>query len=226
MKDRVDLINQIIKKKAVTNYLEIGVFGGECLFNVIAPKKVAVDPDFSFGVKHKAVNFFKNNNYRNTYHEVTSDTFFETNTQVFDLIFIDGLHTWQQLLIDIENSLKYISPTGIILMHDCLPISKWEATPAKSYDDFKKVKPHEVSPLWCGDGWKILFDIKRQITAFDLKVINLDHGIGVIQFGGKGVEPILNLITDKTDAYDYDNHFEKYKGIIEILNPQSFIESV
>lgn len=226
MVDRVDLINEIVIKKNVKSYLEIGVFGGECLFNVKAPKKVAVDPKFSFGLRHKAINYLKNYNYNIQFHEIPSDNFFETNEQMFDLIFIDGLHTWQQLLIDIENSLKFISPNGLILMHDCLPLTKWEALPAKSYEDFKQSKPDDVSPLWCGDGWKVLFDIKKQITDLELEVVDMDHGIGVIKNGENGSKQLLSLSKEKTNSYDYDQHFEDFKRTIDIVSPQKFMESV
>ena len=226
MIDRVDLINEIIIKKKVKSYLEIGVFAGECLFNIKTHNKVAVDPSFSFGIKHKIKNLFKNSNYNIKYHEVTSDKFFEFNTKVFDLIFIDGLHTWEQLFYDIKNSLKFLSPSGVILMHDCLPITKWEALPAKSYDDFKNLKPKDVSPLWCGDGWKILYQIKQQQPEFDLKLIDLDHGIGVIKNKANNLKAINKVTIEKTSSFDYETDFESYKNSIEILSAKAFVESL
>ena len=41
---RIEVLNAIIKKKDVNNYLEIGVNRGKCLFNIKGPKKrFAVD---------------------------------------------------------------------------------------------------------------------------------------------------------------------------------------
>ena len=41
--------------------------------------------------------------------------------QKFDIIFIDGLHEYDQVKKDIVNSLKFIDEKGFILIHDLLP---------------------------------------------------------------------------------------------------------
>ena len=54
----------------------------------------------------------------------TSDEYFESikDTEVkYDIIFIDGLHHNEQVLKDVENSLKHLSEGGSIVCHDCLP---------------------------------------------------------------------------------------------------------
>ena len=43
------------------------------------------------------------------------------NKESFDCVFIDGLHTYNQVKKDIHNSLKYLNINGIIMLHDCLP---------------------------------------------------------------------------------------------------------
>jgi len=40
---------------------------------------------------------------------------------MYDVIFIDGLHYYKQVLKDIKNSLKILNKDGFILVHDCLP---------------------------------------------------------------------------------------------------------
>jgi hypothetical protein len=60
---------------------------------------------------------------------MTSDEFFENPPHSlafdwiseFDLIFIDGLHTAEQVQKDFENALKILSPNGFIVIHDCNP---------------------------------------------------------------------------------------------------------
>ena len=51
----------------------------------------------------------------------TSDEFFKNNKEKFDLIFLDGLHTYHQTIKDINNSLRNLNSNGIIIIHDCLP---------------------------------------------------------------------------------------------------------
>ena len=50
---------------------------------------------------------------------MTSDKFFKDNEK-FDIIFIDGLHTFEQTIKDIDNSIKFLRDKGVILIHDCL----------------------------------------------------------------------------------------------------------
>ena len=50
----------------------------------------------------------------------TSDIFFENidKDQKFDIIFIDADHTYEQVVKDINNSMKHLSANGVIIMHD------------------------------------------------------------------------------------------------------------
>lgn len=47
-----------------------------------------------------------------------SDDFFARNTQKFDLILIDGDHSYAACDKDIKNSKKALSPGGVIVVHD------------------------------------------------------------------------------------------------------------
>ncbi|GAQ48786.1 hypothetical protein FPK15_contig00017-0040 [Flavobacterium psychrophilum] len=51
---RIEVLNTIINKKNVKNYLEIGVNRGKCLFNIVGPEnRFAVDPFFNFNLWKK-----------------------------------------------------------------------------------------------------------------------------------------------------------------------------
>ena len=76
-----------INRKKYKTYLEIGCFHNELFDNIKCEKKVGVDP-YSGGTIRK-----------------TSDDFFLSNKENFDIIFIDGLHRYHQVKQDILNSL-------------------------------------------------------------------------------------------------------------------------
>ena len=73
---RWDLINEIIIKKKYTDYLEIGCFDNDCFSKININNKTGVDPLKGGTIKK------------------TSDEFFKTNSNKFDIIFIDGLHEY------------------------------------------------------------------------------------------------------------------------------------
>ena len=93
---RTDIINYYIKENQYKSYLEIGVASGANYDNIEIKERESVDP---------AIGAY--NSSRPTYM-MTSDIFFSTivNDKFYDIIFIDGLHEYQQVYKDILNSLN------------------------------------------------------------------------------------------------------------------------
>ena len=84
------IVRALNKFKTIPMYLEIGCDQND-VFNsipVIHSNKIGVDPNSGGS------------------HKMTSDDFFKQNDKSFDVIFIDGLHTYEQTQKDIINSLK------------------------------------------------------------------------------------------------------------------------
>ena len=94
------LINDLISDLNYKSYLELGVSVGESWKLIYCENKIGVDPT------------------QGGTHRKTSDDFFIDNTKNFDVIFIDGLHTYEQCQRDCINSLKFLNPRGVILFHD------------------------------------------------------------------------------------------------------------
>jgi Methyltransferase domain len=147
---RYDLINALVAKNGYKSYLEIGC-RDDSTFDVIDVRhKVGVDPASGGTLR------------------MTSDEFFSQNQETFDIIFIDGLHTYEQVLVDILNSAKVLNPGGVIVMHDCLPTSCYA-----QYD-------YQVSLAWNGDVWKSFLHA-RTLHDLDAATCLIDHGVGVIK---------------------------------------------
>ena len=53
-----------------------------------------------------------------TYHRNGADAFFEQNDEMFDLIFIDGDHRYEQAKKDLDNSMPCLAEGGIIAYDD------------------------------------------------------------------------------------------------------------
>ena len=95
---RTEIIKRIISQKNIKKYLEIGCDQDEVFSEIEVENKIGVDPN-SGGT-----------------HRMTSDSFFLINNKLFDLIFIDGLHTYEQVKKDIINSLNCLNKNGLILV--------------------------------------------------------------------------------------------------------------
>ena len=109
---RYDLINKLIKENNFKDYLEIGVCDPRTCFDIVeCENKDSVDPGIEF--EENPVDY-----------KMTSDEFFDwldnnNPNRKYDVIFIDGLHLSWQVKNDIENSLRYLSDNGYIILHDC-----------------------------------------------------------------------------------------------------------
>ena len=191
---RYEIIQDIINFKKYNSYLEIGCDRNQSFSNIKIKKKVGVDP------------------VEGGTHKMTSDEFFNINKDMFDIIFIDGLHEYYQVIKDIENSLNFLNDNGVILLHDCLPRTIWnQITPRINSD-------------WNGDVWKAIVKC-RTLEYLDTYTCIADRGIGIIlkkensnRLKLEGID--FEKLTFK-DYYDNHKHYMnliKNNEIFEIIN--------
>jgi hypothetical protein len=192
---RFDIINYLIEKYKLINYLEIGVFKGENIREIKALHKDGVDPG-SEGYTPPEVNY-----------PTSSDEFFKLieghNEIKYDIIFIDGLHHADQVEKDIKNSLNHIIDGGFILLHDCNPVS-YEA----------QLVPRQTT-AWNGDTWKAFVDFKLNNPTYECCVIDTDFGVGFIKNTGTEYQ-INNRIND----WDYFN--SNRKNLLNLITWDEF----
>ena len=127
------LKNNLPKNFNPENILEIGSFEGRSaiFFTNFYPNSLISCVDTWEGSdEHKNFNFFKiENNFNNNTkylvksnrlkkYKKASDIFFSENNILFDLIYIDGDHSSEQLCKDIYNSWKFLKKNGILVVDD------------------------------------------------------------------------------------------------------------
>ena len=129
---RQRIVQEIINLKNYQSYLEIGCYKNDLFDKIKCNIKVGVDP-ISGGTVRK-----------------TSDDYYKTNKEKFDIIFIDGLHHYEQVIKDIHNSLNVLNENGVILLHDCLPNNLYE-----------QIVPR-CKHIWNGDVWKAIVECRTK----------------------------------------------------------------
>ena len=175
---RIDLIAKHIKREEYKRYLEIGVNDGICLLSIQCPSKTGVDPSPKIGIKTWITSVLKYpKNIRTKIIKKTSDDFFENNTSEFDVTFIDGLHTYEQVLRDFCNAYNSLSLGGTIFLHDTLPPHRASSIRAQSYNEAESLNVSGWTGDWCGDVWKILVHCQRHFP--DLKIHTYAHDFGL-----------------------------------------------
>jgi hypothetical protein len=182
---RWDLIQFIIDKYKFDSYLEIGCDKDQSFSKIKIKNKVGVDPISGGTIRS------------------TSDEFFLNNHNRFDIIFIDGLHEYKQVLNDINNSLKILNKDGFILVHDCLPRSlAQQAVP-------------RYRGSWNGDVWKSIVELR---TKNDLNIITclIDFGVSIIK-KDKNEFPLFLDCNDfsKLKFKDYYHNHIKFMNILD-----------
>ena len=184
---RLNLINKIIIDFQLKSYLEIGCDQDEVYSKIKVENKAGVDPVSGGNIR------------------LTSDEFFKKNTDFFDLIFIDGLHEYSQVKKDIVNSLKVLNPKGIILIHDCMPLSYLDQAIPRG------------QRKWNGDVWKSIVHV-RTLENVDTYTFIADRGIGII-FPRKNRNKLS--IKNNTDfkKLRFKDYFENHNNY---MNPIDF----
>jgi hypothetical protein len=200
---RSEIINRLSEIIDAKSYLEIGVrIHAENFDKIKIPNKAGVDPD-----TEKCCD-------RDPTYKITSDEYFSSNNETFDIIFIDGLHEAGQVERDILNSLDRLNEGGYIVCHDMNPII-YEHQLLK--DDPKRIeyvlgeraKGTVSYGVWNGDCWKAFVKLRMYRDDLSMVTLNTDFGVSVIT---RGKQNKLNI---KNSEITYEN-LEKNR--VEWLN--------
>jgi SAM-dependent methyltransferase len=235
--DRIVFIQELFKRTAFTNYLEIGCRTGASFLPIKAAKKTAVDPVFKVPMVQKLKWLFKEpKNLGNRYFEEASDTFFERRKPylqklgTLDVVLVDGLHSFRAALSDVLNALAYLRPDGIIVMHDCFPPNKIAAL---SLDDFEahyaKHRTDGRKGMWNGDVWKAIVYLREcHSNLLDVCVIDTDSGLGIVRFkNGNGAQQldIDESVFARIDAMAYEDLMADHQNLLN-LKPVAYADTI
>lgn len=186
---RTDIINKFIISRNYLRYLEIGVRNPDSNFNKVrCAFKVGVDPNVD------------------TTYRMTSDEYFKQSTDIFDIIFIDGLHLEEQVDKDIANSLSCLSSNGVIILHDCNPIA---------YEH--QIEEYDFKSTWNGTVWKSFAKLRMNADNLSMYCIDTDHGCGVIEYG-------VQQIFDKQIPLTYQSLDMNRKDMLNLINVDEFLK--
>lgn len=189
--DRTAILNILAEKISAKSYLEIGYGNGKNFEKINCKIKISVDP---------------NPDYNATIC-LTSDDFFKTNKNTFDLIFIDGLHHSDQVERDVLNALEVLNEGGYIVCHDLNP----------------QQEEHQTIPyqggIWNGDCWRAFVKFRQTKSDLEMFTIDADNGCGVIK---KGQQELL-LINQELNYKNFDSN---RKSWLNLITPNEFYKKM
>jgi SAM-dependent methyltransferase len=199
--NRADMINMIAKKIGAKTYLEIGVQTGKTFRAVNVEDKIGVDPDPQ---------------WKDQTHIMGSDQFFEQleDDEKFDIIFVDGLHQWEQVARDLANSVEHLAPGGVILVDDCAPRQK-------AYQTRQPTAVH-----WTGDVWRawLRYRSKMAKRGWFSCTYDVAFGLGILHQHKDAVElsDDVETMCEHSWKLPYSQFAEHFDRVLDFQSVQSF----
>ena len=158
------LKSNLKNRKNINNILEIGSYEGRsaifflnCFSNSIITcvdtwggSDEQKDLDSKIIEKNFDTNLSKHHKLnRMNKFKMTSNKFFDKNKSNFDLIYIDGDHSCDQVYIDINNAWKVLNKNGILILDDYLWwfYKNLKMNPSTAINNFIKKNYNEFSNL-------------------------------------------------------------------------------
>lgn len=154
-----DVLTRLHERTKPRTYLEIGVESGATLALARHSSTVlGVDPE-PHPIKHPLPEGAR------LFHE-TSDAFFAAHsregtlgTRRVDLAFIDGMHRFENALLDFAHCESWCHADSIIVLHDCLPLVKGTASRERATN------------FWVGDTWKVVLALAARRPELRIRTV-------------------------------------------------------
>jgi len=185
--NRIRAVQKALAMRSNPVYLEIGVSRGQAFQRISADVKFAVDPAFRLTERTRELADAKGRVVQ--YFETTSDAFFENEKALLvrhpiDVALIDGLHTYEQVVRDVENTVRHLKDDGVIFLHDCNPPFELAGRRADSWDEFmaQQSGPLKIG-IWNGDVWKAIVELRSTRPDLLVGVLKCDQGVGFVRKG-------------------------------------------
>ena len=186
-------------------YMEIGVRDGDCIRQIRAARKIAVDP--------APVGPERITSDGTELHALTSDDFFagaapaELPPESVHVALVDGLHEFHQALRDVLNLEPYMARGGTIFIHDCNPPTQRHA--------------ENPNGPWNGDVWKVPYFLRRFRPDLECHTLDCDWGLGIVTgFSGRSFTP-RPADVEMTAALGYAVLAADRKNVLGLRSPLS-----
>jgi hypothetical protein len=205
--ERVKLLNN------AKSYLEIGVEKGRTFLDVNIDFKDGVDPNFLFdtaAVVTDKIRLFAQ----------TSDAFWTSgHGTIYDVIMIDGLHTFEQTFRDVLASLRYAHPRTVWLIDDTLPDDVFSAIPDGVRAIQERRKMNIAGNAWHGDAFKVVPAIHDFIPTMDyVTIVNSGNPQTLAWFGNRiDFTPLANNLEtiSRMTYFDIEPNIDLFRLVDE-----------
>lgn len=207
-----DLINWLGWQRGFRCYLEIATLTTGLQFGRVAPAifttihraMYRLPPDYDDGLP------------------ITWRTEFEDSREIlepllerpehYDIIFVDPFHTYECSWRDLELALALLTPGGMLVVHDCHPLTPEIASP-----EFRQNQ-------WLGVTYLAFLDLMRERPELDYCVVDMDHGCGVVwRRPAEAAWPESRGRLETCDYHDWSVYFAHQHELLQLIAVDDFI---
>jgi len=208
-------------------YLEIGVEYGTTFCNVLCENKTGVDPSHKFKpntpeyyqiqTMTSDMYFSQYQNFAKIIEQSSSQHHFQPRSfRKFDIVFIDGMHHVENVVKDLNNSLKYSNDAVTIYLDDILPLNKEEQEKIPRRHKIEDGILKYVSP-WTGDVWKVVYYLlQHHSKQFQYIWFHHPNYRGVLMMHHISHDLCIpENVLETINQYDYECDFHHYLQLLQ-----------
>lgn len=201
-------------------FLEIAAFQSDTFDRVAAHIKVLIDESSVY----EATNRIENSRKISVFPFPSAHYFYAISDEQnkFDVIYIDGLHTFEQSLRDLLNSIARLNPNGVIIIDDIIPNSYVASLPDLALVNrlWTQMGMQDVS--WMGDVFKLVFLIQSSFQQYSYATVQETRGQLVLWPGRRPASELVDRKIRRISRLEYSDVIEHEK----IFNIRPFAEIV
>lgn len=205
---KTDLINWLGWQAGYTSYLEVATSTAGLLFSMISSDVFSsvdrimyclpADYDDGWPISHRT--------------EAADSTAgfgaLASAGRTFDLIFVDGRHTYEDARRDLLFALDRLNPGGTVVVHDCRPSRPEVATP-----NFKE------GP-WLGVTYLAFLDLVAERPELGYCVVDLDTGCGILR---PSASSRARPRSAELDYRDWSVYLANQKELLNLVSVEQFL---
>jgi len=209
-------INSLAKQLGARRYLEVGVSAGATFRDVEIAERTGVDPNFLFDTNTLANEFTR-------LVRSTSDEFFVTEPLFppYDVIFIDGLHKFEQVVRDLSNALIRTHRHSVIILDDTIAGDVYSAIPDQEAALRYRRAAGIGSSAWNGDVFKTVFYIHDFWPSLNYRTIGGSPQTLVWRGNGMRRPPLFDDL-ERISRLTYFDLQENY-GVLQLATEEEAI---
>ena len=124
----------------------------------------------------------------------------------FDLIFVDGDHSFMECMSDVVWSTKHLKSGGKIVIHDCIPYTYEETQPTNG--------------VYLGEVYSVIEMVNRK--GGNIVTIDTDFGVAVYDPNGNA----FNGVAFSDKRVTYNEFVEGWEKMLNVISTQNFYERI